>query len=61
MTAELTGDMTQDDIIHATFGLPGETGGPGETQPGQTQSTQTRASQSRDPQDPELNWKGVAR
>ena len=66
VTVELTGDMTQDDIIHAMFGLPGETGGPGETQPRQTQSTksratQTRASQSGDPQDPELNWKGVAR
>jgi ribose transport system ATP-binding protein len=24
VTAELAGDMTQDDIIHATFGLPGE-------------------------------------
>ena len=24
MTAELSGDLTQDDIIHATFGSPGE-------------------------------------
>ena len=31
VTAELTGDMTQDDVIHATFGLPAEqpTGPPG--------------------------------
>jgi ribose transport system ATP-binding protein len=27
VTAELTGDLTQDDIIHATFGSPGEPSG----------------------------------
>jgi len=27
VAAELTGDMTQDDIIHATFGLPAERDG----------------------------------
>lgn len=32
VTAELAGDMTQDDIIHATFGAPGAAGGPGDGQ-----------------------------
>jgi len=48
VTAELTGDMTQDDIIHATFGLPSE---PSDAQ---------RPDAQRSP-DPALNSKGVAR
>ena len=31
VTAELSGDLTQDDIIHATFGLPGEKAGAQQT------------------------------
>jgi ribose transport system ATP-binding protein len=46
VTAELSGDLTQDDIIHATFGRPAAPGGQGE--PGGALG-------------PELNWKGVAR
>jgi ribose transport system ATP-binding protein len=48
VTAELAGDLTQDDIIQATFGLPAEPRG-------------AQASETRTPQDPEFNWKGVAR
>jgi ribose transport system ATP-binding protein len=50
VTAELAGDLTQDDIIHATFGGPGGPGG------AQGQATAH-------PADPgsELEWKGVAR
>jgi ribose transport system ATP-binding protein len=54
VTAELTGDLTQDDIIHAMFESSGEPSEPSE--PGGAQGSQTRG-----PQDPELNWKGVAR
>lgn len=43
VAAELTGDMTADDIIHATFGPAAE--------PGAAQSSQ----------DPELDWKRMAR
>jgi ABC-type sugar transport system ATPase subunit len=46
VTAELAGDMTQDDIIHATFGLPAEQA-PSAGRPG--------------PHDQELNSEGVAR
>jgi ribose transport system ATP-binding protein len=56
VTAELAGDLTQDDIIHATFGSPGEPGVPAEQQ-----AAQPPTAQVRDPQDPELDWKGVAR
>jgi ribose transport system ATP-binding protein len=55
VTAELAGEMTQDDIIHATFGPPAEAQNP------QSQATQARVTQARGPQDPELDWKGVAR
>ena len=45
--AELTGDMTQDDIIHATF------------EPARRSARQ--AAVEHPAQDPELNAKGVAR
>ena len=45
VVAELTGEMTQDDIIHATFGSPGAT------------ARRTPGSQSTE-QDTELNGKG---
>jgi ribose transport system ATP-binding protein len=56
VTAELAGDLTQDDIIRATFGSPAEPAVPAEQQ-----ATQPPATQPRDPQGPELDWKGVAR
>lgn len=48
--AELTGDMTADDIIHATFESPGESAG-----------ERRQAVPDEAPQDTELNAKGVAR
>jgi ribose transport system ATP-binding protein len=45
VVAELTGDMTQDDIIHATFEAPAEPG----------------AEQGATPADSEFDPKGVAR
>jgi ribose transport system ATP-binding protein len=54
VTAELTGDMTQDDIIQATFGPAGEQGEPGGASAARPVEAQGR-------QDQELNSKGVAR
>jgi ribose transport system ATP-binding protein len=48
VVAELTGDLTQDEIIHATFESPAELG-----QPGNTRQQVTH--------EPKLNAKGVAR
>jgi ribose transport system ATP-binding protein len=45
VVAELSGQMTEDDIIHATFESPGELG----------------HEQDQAAADPELDWKGVAR
>ena len=55
VVAELTGEMTQDDIIHATFESPGERPG------GQPPAVQPSAGQRPDGQDTDLNVKGVAR
>jgi ribose transport system ATP-binding protein len=54
VTAELTGDMTQDDIIQATFGPVGEQGEPGGASAARPVEAQGRPDQ-------ELNSKGVAR
>jgi len=54
VTAELTGDMTQDDIIQATFGPAGEQGEPGSASAARPVEAQGR-------QDQELNSEGVAR
>jgi ribose transport system ATP-binding protein len=58
VVAELTGELTQDDIIHATFESPGDVGDTGDDD---AHRAAHRAAKDAAGKDKELNVKGVAR